>query len=109
MQNGLYRVQFGTPLGTGAGVVTLRDGQIRGGDSMMYYVGTYSESGGTMTAQVASKTHTRGPGMESVFGIDPVTITMQGTASDTSAQLNGTAKEAPGVGFQVTLNKLADL
>ncbi len=33
MQNGLYRVEFRTPLGSGAGVVVLQDDNLRGGDS----------------------------------------------------------------------------
>jgi hypothetical protein len=45
MQNGLYWVEFRTPLGSGAGVVVLQDGNLRGGDSSMYYFGTYTETG----------------------------------------------------------------
>lgn len=100
MRNGLYRVHFQTPRGGGAGVVALQDGKISGGDSRIYYTGTYSESGVQFTAQVKTDAHTPTPGMVSVFGVDRVNITLKGTSTGDSAQLTGTAAEAPGSVFK---------
>jgi hypothetical protein len=108
MKDGLYKVRFATPLDEGAGVVHLQGGQIRGGDSGLYYVGTYLDTGGKFTAQVKADVHTKAPGVQSVFGIDRVTISLEGTSSEDKAEMKGTAKEAPGVSFKATLTRIAD-
>ena len=51
-ENGLYAIRFQTPLGAGAGVAYLENGKLRGGDSMMAYVGSFNETGGVLTADV---------------------------------------------------------
>jgi hypothetical protein len=104
MQDGLYRVEFGTPLGAGAGVVALQGGKLRGGDSSMYYVGTFTEAGNQATAQVESHRHT--PGLASVLGRDDAHISLRGTVQGNSARMTGTAREAPGVNLSVTLTFL---
>jgi hypothetical protein len=104
MQNGLYRVEFGTPLGSGAGVVLLQDGNLRGGDSSMYYFGTFTETGNQATVVAESHRHT--PGLPSVLGRDDTHLSLQGTVQGNSAQLNGSAREAPGVNLQVSLTLL---
>ena len=106
MRDGLYRVHFQTPIGQGAGVVVLQGGQLRGGDSAMYYTGTYSETGGQFTSQVLAKRHSQG--LQSVFPIDTVNIQLTGRTSGDSAQMTGSAKEAPGVNFQAALARIAD-
>ena len=40
MKDGLYRVEFQTQRGAGAGVVFLEGGALRGGDSQMFYTGS---------------------------------------------------------------------
>lgn len=106
MQNGLYKVEFQTPLGAGAGVVVLENGTIRGGDSAMFYVGHVSENGNDLTAEVEGKQHTNVPGMRSVFGVNHTHIKLAGKLSGNTASLTGTAREAPGVSFQARLTKL---
>jgi hypothetical protein len=103
MKTGLYKVSFKTPIGTGAGVVVLENGMIRGGDSMMFYRGTFTEIGGKFVAEVAAGKHTTIPGMGSVFGRDNVSISLGGTNTDTTATTTGTAKEVPGVKFEAEL------
>jgi hypothetical protein len=102
MQNGLYRVEFRTPLGSGAGVVVLEDGNLRGGDSGMYYFGTFTETGNQATVDAESHRHT--PGTASVLGRDDANLSLRGTVQGNSAQLTGTAREAPGVTLQVSLS-----
>lgn len=108
MQNGLYKASFSTPFGSGDGVVYMRDGQLWGGDSMMFYRGTYTVSGNKLSAEVKSEVHSKTPGMVSVFGADRVAITAVGAHTGTQATLSGTAPQAPGVTLLVKLNKLTD-
>jgi hypothetical protein len=102
MQNGLYRVEFRTPLGSGAEVTVLQDGNLRGGDSAMYYFGTYTETGNQATVDAESHRHT--PGMPSVLGRDDANLSLRGTVQGNNAQLTGTARQAPGVTIQVALS-----
>jgi hypothetical protein len=106
MQNGLYKVAFKTPIGSGAGVVVIQNGSIRGGDSSMFYSGTYVERGAEFTATVVSKKHTSVVGIDSVFGKDTVTIALKGSSTDNSALLTGVAREAPGVSFEAKLTRV---
>ncbi|MDQ1229283.1 GrlR family regulatory protein [Sphingomonas sp. SORGH_AS_0879] len=107
-ESGLYAIRFVTPFGGGAGVGYFHNGQLRGGDSMMAYVGTYHESNGRITADVRSYKHTSVPGMASVFGVDEVDIHLEGSVSGDNATLTGTAPQAPGVRLQVSLQRLQD-
>jgi len=66
----LYKVEFGTPLGSGTGVVVIEGGKLRGGDSSMYYVGSFAISGDQISASVATNRHTSVPGVQPVFGRD---------------------------------------
>ena len=108
MQNGLYKVSFQTPSGGGDGVVVLTDGELRGGDAILYYAGTYTQNGDQFSAQVAIDRHSNTPGMESVFGIDLVTISIVGTSQGDTVQLTGVAAESPGISFQASLTRLCD-
>lgn len=108
MRDGLYKVAFQTQLGAGAGVVVLQGGKLRGGDSRLYYTGSYTETGDQLTAQVVTELHTNAPGSGSVFGRDHANISLRGTTKGDSAQVTGTAAEAPGVSFQAVLTRIAD-
>lgn len=109
MQDGLYKAAFKTPMGEGFGVVVLSGGTLRGGDTMMYYVGTYSEDGGQFTASVEVDSHSSVPGMMSVFGPgkNRVHINLNGTSTGDSATAKGSSPQAPGVAFAVTLSRLS--
>lgn len=104
MKNGLYKVEFQTPVGAGAGVVTLADGIIAGGDSGIYYTGSFSMNGDNITAKVRTGRHTEG--LDSVFGTDNLNITMNGKVSGGSANFTATATEVPGVTLQGRLSKI---
>lgn len=105
---GLYSVTFKTPAGQGTGVAYLDSGKLRGGDSMMAYVGSYNEQGGKLNADVRAYKYANVPGMMSVFGVDAVNITLNGQVSGGTASLVGTAPEAPGVQLEVTMERLHD-
>ena len=108
VKNGLYRVSFQTPLGAGAGVLHLMDGRLWGGDTGLYYVGTYTINENELIADVTTNRHTQIPGNTSVFGIDHVHIQLRGPVQEDHIAMTGSAAEAPGISFQVILNRIAD-
>ena len=108
LQSGLYKVHFLTQAGEGNGVVVMQGGRLRGGDSLMYYVGTYSQEGNNLSAKIATDRHSTMPGMHPVFGMDRVIITISGTTEGDSAKMAGSAAEAPGVTFSANLTRLGD-
>ena len=106
LQNSKYSVWFRTPQGEGYGIVSLMDGEVRGGDSISSYIGTYTQEGDNFSATLAVRRHTQGP--PSVFGIDNVDITLSGKSTLTTASCIGTAKQAPSTTLQATLIRIVD-
>ena len=106
MKEGLYRAEFATEMNSGSGVVFLRDGQIRGGDSAMYYVGAYALDGDVFRGQICAVRHT--VGLDSVFGLNQVDIEFSGSFLGDTATVTGAAKAVPGVEFQAILSFLAE-
>lgn len=106
LQDGLYLVKFSTPLGEGTGVAYLSDAKLYGGDSMMAYVGKFKEDGESVEAEVRVFRHSNVPGMESVLGTNSATLKLSGSVSGSSANLSGSAPQAPGVQLSVSLSPL---
>jgi len=104
-EDGLYKVNFNTPLGAGAGVVVLRDGKIQGGDSSIAYLGSYNLNNGYFSGSVKTKRHSNG--LPSVFGVDEVEIRIEGEMKGGRATLKGSSPQRPGVGFQATIERIA--
>ena len=90
VENGLYRVSFQTPMGQGTGVAYLHDGRLRGGDSMMAYVGSYNENAGQFTADVRVYQHSQVPGMTSAIGVNEADLHIAGTVQ--GGNVNGTGQ-----------------
>ncbi|HZR88564.1 MAG TPA: GrlR family regulatory protein [Bradyrhizobium sp.] len=107
MKDGLYAVEFRTPLGSGTGVVTLINGNLSGGDSLMYYTGAYSLEGDAFTAKVKTGRHAHIPGFSSVFGRDQVTINLKGNVTGDTMTATGSSADAPGVTFSAKLTLIA--
>lgn len=101
MIQGIYKVGFTGPKGTGAGVVTIKDGKFTGGDSYLWYRGTFQESNGQISATLQTGRHTAGGG-GSVFGQDSVSVTLLGNGNDA-----GFTVAQPG--FTAVATKLADI
>lgn len=107
MLDGLYRAQFATPLGVGAGVVDLLGAEFRGGDSAIAYVGRLTQVADNVTAEIKTFRHTPTAG-GTVLGSDDALFTVRGKAtSDISVVLKG---NVPGttMPFTVKLDRLAD-
>jgi T3SS negative regulator,GrlR len=102
LPDGFYVVQFRTPKGSGAGVLTLANGQLRGGDSAIMYTGTYSQAGDQFSANVSTRRHTQG--MPSAFGVDAISIALSGKSLDGAASCTG---RAAGVTFQADLHRVS--
>jgi hypothetical protein len=114
MLNGLYKVGFKTQLGEGFGVVVLKDGVVSGGDSSMYYTGSYTDNDGSFVAEVRADTHTKISGIAPVFGVSPVNIKLEGSISSAGPKsanaidLVGTSPDAPGIKFAAKMTRLTD-
>jgi hypothetical protein len=106
MDDGLYKVRFETPRGSGTGVVVLKDGHLWGGDSSMFYSGTYILSEGNFNAKIVTNVHTIAPHRPSIFGRDIVHISLTGSFSRDYAEVTGTAREVPDIDFKAELTKL---
>jgi hypothetical protein len=76
---GFWTVHFEAAGNRGAGVVVLMKGKIFGGDSGATYIGTYSESGDTMTGTVQVQTFE--PSVPNVMGLSNYTLNLRGTVS----------------------------
>ena len=104
MKNGLYKASFRTVVGQGTGVIVINDGLIKGGDSMMYYVGNFKEdANGAATGALHIGKHSDFPGMQSVFNTNDLNLNFSGTSTNTSATIHGFAEEAPTVPFDAQL------
>lgn len=116
MKNALYSLHVDLQdgrLGRGSGVAVFRNGEIRGGDAYLYYVGTYvvNEVARTVKGEVTVMQHTRSPNISPLFGgqVHPVGVGISGSYTDTSAVLSGTALVGKNSQiFRATLRKLAD-
>ena len=106
--SGTYKAEFTTPLGEGSGIVFVENGKIRGGDSVMLYLGEYTSSGDTIEATIKVTRHTVTQAFSSVFGVDNVTIKLSGQTTPTSAQVVGVSPQALGIRFDAVLTRLAD-
>lgn len=94
MKNGLYSLRIEMldgVRGVNTGVIMLRDGNIRGGDSIFYYVGSYSFSDGKWKGELLNREHVPSYGTRPVFGRHDVGIGFSGTYCEDSAEAEATA------------------
>jgi hypothetical protein len=91
IKNGIYVLNALASDGAGldaGGVLILRDGKIHGGDSYIYYVGTYTCAKGKWSGQLISREHTptNRPIAERVQQ-----IIFEGSYNDDGAEVEATA------------------
>lgn len=108
MIEGFYSVVFHAPAGLGGGTLHLTGGKAFGGDSTMFYAGTYSSDGSAMTGNIRIGTHLSLPGHMSVFGIPAADLVVNGSV-DATGGINGeaTSPQAPGITMKFTMKKIA--
>jgi hypothetical protein len=100
-RDGRYAVWYRTSRGEGTGIVHLANGRISGGDSFFTYSGSYEIHDDRFTASFTTTKHTAGP--PTLFGLDEVDVDVAGSFKGRMASCSGTAKQAPGLPFEVTL------
>jgi hypothetical protein len=94
MRNGLYHItveMLDGIQGGNWGVMVVRDGTLRGGDSFFYAFGTYTAANGKWKGEVTNQEHSPTFGERPVWERKVVTIGFTGTYSDDSAETDGTA------------------
>jgi hypothetical protein len=109
IRNGFYalsvELQDGIE-GGGNGVVVLRDGTIRGGDSFFYFTGSYVCCGSKWKGEVTSQEHTRQLATRP-FARRVATIGFSGTYTDHGAENTNTALVGKrSIPFRTTLRLL---
>jgi hypothetical protein len=113
MKNGLYSIHVrmldGHP-DRGAGVLVLRDGDMRGGNGSLFYTGSYTFEAGRWKGELVTSPHTRNPGPTTVFEDRESGIGFSGTFDQEAAEAHGTALLGKtSLTFKVTLRRLSDL
>jgi len=106
VEDGKYVVWFKTALGQGTGVVTLANGRITGGDTVIAYSGSCEQDGDRFTAVVRTRRYC--VGQPSVFGVDEVELKLEGRSAGQMVVCKGTADQAPGLIFEATLIRSRD-
>lgn len=110
MKNGLYALRFEAldgVQGTNTGVIMLRDGTIRGGDSLSYYVGSYSFADGMWKGELVNRGHAREGAARPILGRRDVGIGFSGTYADGIAEADArTRAGGQSVHFKAELKML---
>lgn len=113
LRNGLYSIHVTLGdgrIGKGSGVLIARDGIARGGDSYLYYLGTYEERGGTLFGEIIINQHTPSPDTTPLFGGRQVGIGFTGRPHGDRFFLDGTALVGrESMPFRASMMFLADL
>jgi hypothetical protein len=101
IKDGTYAAWFKTPLNQGAGIAHLADGKISGSDSIMTYTGTFTTNGDAFAATVKTQRHSEGHA--TVFGVDSLTLRLEGRFVEKIGTYIATADEVPGMILEGTL------
>lgn len=111
MRNGLYTIAIEMLDGVDAratGVILLRDGALRGGDSYFYYTGSYVCEPDKWRGELVTHQHTQSRG-NPLFGGRDVSVGFSGKHGESSAEVYGTALVGSrSVSFRATLRRLVD-
>lgn len=103
---GFWTVQFKGVQGWGTGVVMYIGGRVFGGDSAVYFMGTYSLQGDAVAIQIHVKQQL--PGLMNVMGRNEFDLDLAGDLQGDTLKLAG---NIPGTDLRLTctLTKLCDL
>ena len=101
LRDGTYAAWFKTSLYQGTGIAHVADGKIWGRDSIMTYSGSCDVDGDRFVAVVRTKRHSEGHA--TVFGVDDLTLRLEGTCVGDFGHYVATADEVPGMRLEGTL------
>jgi hypothetical protein len=105
---GFWLAQFQTAQDAGAGVVVFFKGEVFGGDSRYYYLGTYEEKNGKVSGKI-EVTHFSGP-PSSVFGNQKrLRLQVSGIYSGPKMILDGHLTNDPNQTIKIHLTKRENL
>lgn len=109
MRNGMYFVSFTSNVNdAGTGIVVVSNGTIHGGDDNYLYTGTFAAYSNVVTARL-KVSHYRGL-PNSIFGpLSVFHLSLEGTATDSQFELNGTVIESPSLRIQISGEKISEL
>ena len=94
IRNGLYHItveMLDGVDGGNQGVMVLRDGTMRGGDSYFYAFGSYTAASGKWKGEVTNQEHSPTFGARPIWERKVVTIGFTGTYTDETAEGDGIA------------------
>ena len=89
IRNGLYHItveMLDSVQGGNQGVMVMRDGELRGGDSFFYAYGSYTAANGKWKGEVTNQEHSPTYGARPVWERKVVTIGFTGTYTDETAE-----------------------
>ncbi len=108
VQEGLYEVHFHSVHGAGTGVIYAINGRLRGGNSAFAFLGNYQNKGDSTTVKVSTRRYNPDPALKSLFGLDGVTLALNGSVNGEVVDFEGTALQLPGVSFKASLIRISD-
>ena len=94
IRNGLYHItveMLDSVQGGNQGVMVVRDGQLRGGDSFFFAYGSYTSENGKWKGEVTNEELSPTYGARPVWERKTVTIGFTGTYTDEAAEADGIA------------------
>lgn len=108
---GLWTTDFFSNYGAGAGVIVFETERIFGGDSSMYYIGSYEVKNGKLTGEARVRVHHRIPGVHSITLVDDFTCKLTAVLSGEAMHMTGEVISPPGINLPIkgNLKKLAEL
>lgn len=108
MEDGLYEIFFHTVHGTGTGVIYAVDGKLRGGNSAFAFTGNFQNKGETISVMVSTRRYNPDPDVKSLFGLEGVTLSLNGRVNGDLLDFEGNALQFPGVNFKAQLTRISD-
>lgn len=108
MLDGLYKVEYGIHDAFGRSIMCLHHGKMLGGNSAFAHLGTYSEQGGEIVAEVITERHNEDPHYKPLMGADVARIGARGRLIGNEIRLEGSADTMPGGRFWANLTRLDD-
>jgi len=108
---GLWTASMSAPGEFGAGVIVFETGRVFGGDSSMYYTGSYQVDGGKVTGWLRVRKHHHVPQLVPFAGMDDAEFEIRATIESDKKMKYVATVISPKTGKQVLgeLNKLDEL
>jgi T3SS negative regulator,GrlR len=107
MVDGFWTIQYEAEGYRGAGVVMLLNGKLYGGDSGFTYLGSYSETGDSVTAEI--KVRNFESEVRGLMGLSDYTLSLQGRSFGDVITGNATTPSSPGVTMDIRMTKRSAL